>query len=125
MLLSLLLLSHFFYILSILKSNLYTVRSKKPNNYSPLVNNLSEEKRKSGDGVVGVGKRLRLKDKDVILKKSALEKNEENKEDEKASEKEKEKSMNMEEEKTEHNEEEKGVGGNTELEVEKIGAEDV
>lgn len=53
----------------------------KPVYYPPLVKNLSKKKRKRDSEVVGIMKRLTLKYKDVILKKSLLDEKEEKKED--------------------------------------------
>lgn len=65
--------------------------SKKPEDYSPLIENLSKLKRKKDSRIVDVAKILGLKYQDVILKKSVSEEEEENKEELRAPEKEEEK----------------------------------
>lgn len=74
----------FFVTIFLVGSKHYLVRSKKPNDYSPLAENLSKRKRKrDGRIVVGEEKSLRLKYKKVILEKIVSreedEKNEEKK----------------------------------------------
>lgn len=89
----------FLFILFLYESKRYPIRSKKPNDYSRLVKNLSE-KRKINYKVVGVGKRLRLEDNNVILENFAL-KEEDKKKGCEGSWEENDKATNKEEENTE------------------------
>lgn len=73
----------------------------------PWLQNYLKRRGRGMDGVVvTTQKRLWLKYKDVIFKKSVSQEEEENKERVKAPEKEEEKSLNKEEEKSKHKEEE-------------------
>lgn len=55
------------------------LQQQEPDKYSTLVEDLSKVKRKREDRVVSVRKRLRLKYRDVILKKSASKEKKEKK----------------------------------------------
>lgn len=68
---------NFFLSYLFLEAKRCSFRSKKLDDYSLLVENMSKKKRKRDGGVVvGRGKSLRLKYKKVIFKKIALEEEE-------------------------------------------------